>query len=191
MSRGAGRHRRSFDAAKKEAEAIFSGQALPLLPGAKESRKKQGHEEDDEQKTLFQKWVPRFLTQHPELKLLHAVPNGGTREAREAKRLVLQGTKAGVPDLDLPVKSYVADHGPEDDAYWIRYTGLRIEMKRRWDKGTPGAVKPPTSIEQRQWLSDLQDAGHCCCVCYGSAQAAESILAYLTGQPVPNQWSRK
>lgn len=51
------------------------------------------------------KWSqqPSIRRQWPELALLHHIPNGGTRDAVEAKHLKQQGVKSGVPDLCLPV----------------------------------------------------------------------------------------
>ena len=64
------------------------------------------------------KWSqqPSIRRQWPELALLHHIPNGGTRDAVEAKHLKQQGVKSGVPDLCLPV--------PRG-----QYHGLYIEMK--------------------------------------------------------------
>lgn len=49
------------------------------------------------------KWSqqPSIRRQWPELALLHHIPNGGTRDAVEAKHLKQQGVKSGVPDLCL------------------------------------------------------------------------------------------
>lgn len=68
------------------------------------------------------KWSqqPSIRRQWPELALLHHIPNGGTRDAVEAKHLKQQGVKSGVPDLCLPV--------PRG-----QYHGLYIEIKRRAD----------------------------------------------------------
>ena len=51
------------------------------------------------------KWSqqPSIRRQWPELALLHHIPNGGTRDAVEAKHLKQQGVKSGVPDICLPV----------------------------------------------------------------------------------------
>ena len=45
------------------------------------------------------KWSqqPSIRRQWPELALLHHIPNGGTRDAVEAKHLKQQGVKSGVP----------------------------------------------------------------------------------------------
>lgn len=94
---------------------------------------------------------------HPELKLLHAIPNGGSRDIREAKNLKRQGVKAGVPDLCLPVPKGA-------------YHGLYIEMK-------VGRNKP--SAKQKEWLAALAENGYAVCVCYGAAEARKHIEKYL------------
>ena len=94
---------------------------------------------------------------HPELKLLHAIPNGGSRDIREAKNLKRQGVKAGVPDLCLPVPKGT-------------YHGLYIEMK-------VGKNKP--SAKQKEWLAALGGNGYAVCVCYGAAEARRYIEKYL------------
>ena len=94
---------------------------------------------------------------HPELKLLHAIPNGGSRDIREAKNLKRQGVKAGVPDLCLPVPKGA-------------YHGLYIEMK-------VGRNKP--SAKQNEWLAALGGNGYAVCVCYGAAEARSHIEKYL------------
>lgn len=113
--------------------------------------------EAEEQKTLFQ-WVEIARKRHPELGLLYHIPNGGSRNRIEARNLKLQGVKAGVPDICLPV----ARGG---------YSALYIEMKNC--KG--GRL----SNYQREWLTALANAGNLAVVCNGWEQAKETILRYL------------
>ena len=94
---------------------------------------------------------------HPELALIYAIPNGGSRDIREAKNLKRQGVKAGVPDLCLPVPKGA-------------YHGLYIEMK-------VGRNKP--SAKQKEWLAALGGNGYAVCVCYGAAEARRYIEKYL------------
>ena len=114
--------------------------------------------ESQEQRTLFQ-WLALNMGRHPELGLCFHIPNGGSRNAREAHNLKLQGVKAGVPDLFLPVP-----HG--------EYHGLFIEMKRT--KG--GRV----SDEQKEWITALSGQGYKCVVTKGWEDAAEQIKAYIS-----------
>lgn len=112
--------------------------------------------EAEEQEALF-RWAAFAQGQHPELKLLFHVPNGGRRDKVTAARLKLQGVKAGVPDLFLPVPR----HGKH---------GLWIEMKV-----TGGRV----SSSQCEWLGDLAEQGYECKVCYGWQEAKDALEVYL------------
>lgn len=58
--------------------------------------------EADEQKTVI-RWCILMEGRWPELEYIYHVPNGGSRNAREAANLKAQGVKPGVPDLELPV----------------------------------------------------------------------------------------
>ena len=110
-----------------------------------------------EQATLFS-WAKMQEYRWPELRLLHHIPNGGSRGKAEAARFKAEGVKAGVPDLFLPVA-----RGP--------YHGLFIEMKRQ--KG--GKV----SDAQKAWIATLTVQGYLAAVCYGWKDAAELIEDYL------------
>lgn len=112
--------------------------------------------EAEEQAALFQ-WAKLAEGSMPQLRLLYAVPNGGSRHKLEAANLKRQGLKAGVPDVCLAYPKGV-------------YHGLYIEMK-------VGKNKP--SDKQEQWLRDLKAAGYMTAVCYGFLQAKETIERYL------------
>lgn len=116
-------------------------------------------EEEVEQTCLF-RWAEYSLGAHPELKLLHAIPNGGKRSKSEAARMKAAGVKAGVPDMFLPV----ARGGSH---------GLYIELKRI--KG--GRV----SAEQLAWMEELTREGYTCAVCHGWEEARKVIQTYLKG----------
>lgn len=112
--------------------------------------------EAEEQTALFQ-WAA--LKEHtcPPLKMMYAVPNGGSRHRKEAMNLKLQGLKAGVPDICLAYPSG-------------GYHGLYIELK-------VGKNKP--SDKQKEWLSNLSAAGYMTAVCYGWMEAKRIIEIYL------------
>ncbi len=95
------------------------------------TRAMQGPCEEIEQTCLF-RWAALESGAHPELALLHAIPNGGKRSKSEAARMKAAGVKPGVPDMFLPV----AREGCH---------GLYIELKRR-DGGR-------VSTEQTAWRS--------------------------------------
>ena len=118
--------------------------------------------EDDEQAALFS-WASMRANTGYMTRLMFAIPNGGFRRPLEAKRMKLQGTKAGVPDIFLPV--------PRGE-----FSGLFIELKRPIVKGEP---KPVLSPEQKFWLKELSDVGYMACCCYGWIEAKETIESYL------------
>lgn len=90
---------------------------------------------------------------------IFAIPNGGSRNPLEAKNLKMQGVKAGVPDLCIPV----ACHG---------YHGLFIEMKYGKNKTTPA---------QDKWIAELRNNGYYAGVCYGFEDAQILIDWYFKG----------
>lgn len=115
--------------------------------------------ESVEQIHLFH-WAIIQRGKYPELDLMYHIPNGGKRDVTTAKRLKAEGTKAGVPDIHLPV----ARNG---------FHGLYIEMKKQ--KG--GKL----SKDQKEWLKALSDQGHYVAVCKGCDAAIEVIKDYLEG----------
>lgn len=114
------------------------------------------YHEDDEQAALFD-----WAAYHPVLKWMHAIPNGGNRNAREAARLKRQGVKKGVSDIFLPLPL----HG---------YCGLYIEMKRSRKHG-----RATVSQEQKKFIDDMNKHGYRAVVCYGSSEAIATIRDYL------------
>lgn len=121
----------------------------------KEPKKKVQHEAK-EQELLF-RWAELQKCKYPELRLLFAIPNGGSRHKIEAFNLKKQGVKSGIPDLMFPVSRK-------------GYNGLFIEMK---------AGKGKTSENQEEWLRDLGEQGYKAKVCYGWEDAKNTILEYL------------
>nr|DAH33307.1 MAG TPA: Nuclease [Caudoviricetes sp.] len=112
--------------------------------------------EDTEQIAVIQ-WTQYNVNHHPELKWLHHVPNGGSRNRLEAVKLKQMGVKAGVADLCLPYPKGI-------------YCGLYIEMKfgnnRQQDT-------------QKEFLADMAAAGHFVATCYSAEEAISIITEYL------------
>lgn len=129
------------------------------LYGSKRKKNLDRSTESEEQQALFQ-WAKLQECAHPELALLHHVPNGGYRSPKTATVLKAEGVKAGVPDVCLPV----ARGG---------YFGLYIEMKIKGNK---------PSNAQLWWIDKLQKEGYLVWVCYGFEAAKEKILGYLEGE---------
>jgi hypothetical protein len=114
--------------------------------------------EAQEQKTLID-WTLMVRGKYPVLKLLYAIPNGGSRNIIEAANLKRQGVKSGVPDLCLPV----ARNG---------YHGLYIELK---------TAKGRTSENQDAWIAELRGQGYRVEVAMGCEEAIEILRGYLSG----------
>ena len=104
-------------------------------------------------------WAAMPLTQelYPELKLMFHIPNGGTRNKVEAGHLKVQGVKAGVPDICLPVAKGT-------------YHGMWIELKV--DKNT-------TSEAQDEWLLALASKGYATAVAWSWQEARRFLIYYL------------
>ena len=118
--------------------------------------------EDDHQKALF-KWADMVVSPTNPTNLMFAIPMGGKRDMREAVRMKAQGSKAGVPDMCLPVAS-------------DGFHGLYIELKRPIVKGE---AKPVVSAEQKYWIEQLREQGYRAEVCYGWIEAKTLIEEYL------------
>ncbi len=117
--------------------------------------------EDTEQINVIQ-WARWQQERHPELKLLHHCPNGGSRNKAEAVKLKQMGVVAGIPDLHLPVPKGI-------------YSGLYIELK--YDRGT-------LQESQKEVLRELAEVGNYCAVCYGAEEAIKIIEEYIALEPV-------
>jgi hypothetical protein len=125
--------------------------------------------EHDNQVAIFD-WTLAAANRYPELRLLHAIPNGGsrihrrtkkgTRYSPEGQRMRREGVAAGIPDIHLPV-ARGASHS------------LYIELK------LPG--KEPTPV-QKAWIWSLQLAGNMVVVSY-SAEDAIAILTWYIQLP--------
>jgi hypothetical protein len=83
------------------------------------------------------KWVRTVKDTYPVLKLLYAVPNGGDRNLRVARKLKAEGVLAGVDDLCLP-------------AARCGYQGLYIDMKSEEGAATE---------EQQEFLRGVSGRG--------------------------------
>ena len=84
---------------------------------------------------------------------IFSIPNGGSRDKREAMNLKVEGVSAGVPDLYIPAWS------------------LWIEMKRE-DGGT-------LSEKQKDWRDYLISIGDDWMVCHGFEEAKDMVTKYM------------
>jgi hypothetical protein len=93
--------------------------------------------EHEIQETVFQ-WIDVHRGQHPELRWVHAIPNGEKRPPRTGAQLKRQGVRRGVPDISCPVPR----HG---------FHGLYIEVK---------TLSGELSGEQEEWIDGLRSMGY-------------------------------
>ncbi|MCU4334776.1 VRR-NUC domain-containing protein [Acinetobacter pittii] len=146
----------------KNAKASLVGLALdkPRKPSKEEqNRRLLGLEpsEDESQMCIMdwaklQRWKKGTLADY-----LHHSPNGGLRSKSEAGKFKKMGTKAGFPDLFLPIAM-----GP--------FNGLFIEMKISTGK---------ISVSQKAYIPLLVDEGYRVEVCYSAEGAINLIKSYL------------
>jgi hypothetical protein len=122
--------------------------------------------ESQHQKALFT-WarLPLTLKQYPDLQLLYA--NRNTQKATtkaQAGRIKAEGSKAGVPDIFLPVPSQI-------------YHGLYIEMKSPEYKSRS---KGGLSDAQLEFFPLLRRLGYRVDICYSWIEAKDAIILYLS-----------
>lgn len=135
--------------------------------------------EDGHQAALFC-WSASVLAQYPQLKWLHAIPNGGQRHIAEATKLVATGTRSGVPDVFLPYAVWPAMFaGPLEMCKFKTYHGCYIEMKieKQRNKKNGGL-----SDEQVEWRDYLLSAGYYWAICYSWIEARDVLIKYLEGK---------
>jgi len=117
--------------------------------------------EHDEQAAFFQ-IAGYMLPEYPQLRWLHAIPNGGARNVVVAKKLKDEGVVRGIADVCLPYPSG-------------GYHGLYIEFKYGKNKLTS---------EQREFLEYAGDHGYQTGVAYSADDGIEILKAYLEGEAV-------
>jgi hypothetical protein len=111
--------------------------------------------EHTEQVALFS-ILALYEGKYPELRWIHAIPNGGKRHVATAVKMKAEGVKAGVWDVFVPVAV--------DDK-----CGCYIEMKYGSNKFTS---------KQVQFQHEVGDAYEWYC-CYSAIEAAHAIGEYL------------
>lgn len=150
---------------------------MPSAAAAQKAKRSQAHHE-------FQVALIEHLKLHehlhPELKLIHAIPNGGLRDKRVAAKLKAEGAKAGIPDLFLPVvvnriqpPAWEVPSKEEQKLPKIR-PGLYIEIKAN--------PRDKLSDAQKWWKERLEKQGYCYYVARNMQDTIEFVLSYLRGE---------
>jgi hypothetical protein len=121
-----------------------------------ESKNKKHREEADMQTEFFNK-VKLVFPKIPD-SLLFAVPNGGSRNKKEAANLKRQGVKAGVADVILLMP---------------RFYGcgcLCIEFKTRTGRPSPAQI---------EFRKQAENAGNKYVICRSAAEGIRAVSEYL------------
>lgn len=131
---------------------------------------KRNNEEHQIQVGVFQ-WIDLQKEIYPALKNAFAIPNGGSRNKKEAKNLRAEGVRAGVLDMCLPFPSN-------------EFHGLFIEHKSKKGKITKDVIvktKYGSRIREGQetWIKRLSEAGYKCEVSRSIDQSILIIKGYL------------
>ncbi len=105
------------------------------------------------------KTAREYALLHPELSLLHAIPNGGQRSVITGARLKAEGVLVGIPDLCLPV--------PRGGS-----GALYLEVKTEKGKLSPA---------QNEMTTRLIEAGNAVHVVRSAEEAIGALLLYLGG----------
>ena len=130
-------------------------------------------EEHQIQVGVFQ-WINTVKEMYPVLKNAYAIPNGGSRNEREAANLKAEGVRAGVPDVFLAYPSK-------------EFHGLYIEHKTKkgqLTKDKPIYLKNTKIVRyiregQETWFKRLQDAGYRCEISRSIDQSIGIFKDYL------------
>lgn len=103
----------------------------------------------------------------PQLKWMHAIPNGGERNKIVAANMKAEGQKAGVLDILLPVTT---------TRQFGHFAGLYIEMKKN---GRQGEKNGGLSDAQVEFIHFVHSQGYHTAVCYSWQEAVKAIKGYL------------
>ena len=109
--------------------------------------------ESHEQKAFIQ-WLLVNKIPH------YAIPNGGTRNVREAANMKRQGVSPGIPDICIP--------------YPVSpYHGAYLELKRK--DGKPSSI----TTAQINWIDYLNRVGYKAVIAFGADPAIQFTKDYL------------
>ena len=128
--------------------------------------------EDGEQAALFC-WCAMNVEWYPQLKWLHAIPNGGDRHVATAAKMVATGLRSGVWDIFLPLPIEILWADLIDK---VRYHGLYIEMKHQKHKTHRNGGLTAEQVEFRDYAVSM---GYYCAVCYSWEEARDILIQYI------------
>lgn len=112
--------------------------------------------EHQEQCAFFEA-LKLYEGRYPELKYVHAIPNGGYRHIATAKKMAAEGVLAGVWDIYIPI--------PKGG-----YMGMYIEMKHGKNKLTDSQAEFGKFVASKGYMTQ---------VCYTWEKALDALSGYL------------
>jgi hypothetical protein len=127
--------------------------------------------EDVQQISLF-RFYDVLQARVPSIAYAFHTPNGGVRARQTAARLKAMGTRMGVPDVLIPVKS------PDG-----RYNGLAIELKYGKNKPTAAQMAWIQFLHTQDWSAyvvyDWTHAAALTCQYFGIAPDEYGLSIYM------------
>lgn len=123
--------------------------------------------EDGAQSAVFC-WAAMNVGKYPELKWLHAIPNGGSRHIAEATKMVAAGLRSGVWDIFLPL--------PIHTEWAKQYAGMYVEMKEEKRRNHKNGGLSDEQIEFKEYAERM---GYYCKVCYTWEEARDMLIKYM------------
>ena len=150
-------YRRNPDLAARNADAVPDvNRAVAVEDHAADLARRRKESEAGAQERII-RWADEE-SGIPELAWLHHSPNGGHRHVAVAAKMKRMGTRAGWPDLVLPVRRGC-------------YVGFALELK-------VGKNKPTDT--QLAWIDHLAREGWYCSIQWGADNAIDEIEWYLS-----------
>lgn len=126
-----------------------------------------GPSEHSQQCAVFA-WAAMHRAEHPALRWMYSVPNGGDRDRVTAGRMKAEGVRKGISDICLPTARG-------------QYHGLYLELKvkGRENETENGVLTGGCSQEQMQFTAFANEEGYAAIVAYGWEHAVRVIAGYL------------
>lgn len=115
--------------------------------------------------------------------LIHAIPNGGDRSARQGSSLKVQGVKPGIPDIFVPIPMVHRSNNS-----YITKSGLYIEMKkpelmRKVSFNDLQSILSVASSDQQDKITRLSKLGYVSVICFTWQQAVYELCHYMQHMP--------
>jgi hypothetical protein len=148
----------------KNIGAVHTGTFPPCGAISIKARKKKAVEPTEHQiQSAFFDWArnSEAVKLYPDLRWIHAIPNGGARHVVAAVKFKREGVLKGIPDVGLPCAGYYDGN---------KYCGIWMEFKRKGGKQTP---------EQVEFFDFARSHNQLCLIFYDTESAIRAVSEYL------------